>query len=320
LQTNINNIDMCIARLYRLAAMGSEGYRRKALTELTQIIDFDGALWGTGRLDSKSFHSVDVLGVDESYPQALAQYKNINPFYTALQKTPGTAVDMVDVLSDAAFYQSPVYHDFFSQYSVERIMGVLLPDAATGIITLVSLYRFDRDKPFDQNDRDKLTRMVFHLVNGASHACFLHLEQQSDPNKNIALAICDQHGLFFEAQPYFMQLLKNNFPQNSVGRLPFQLNNETAKSLPPGLQINTKTLGDLVCISLWETSPLDLLSAKEMAVVESVTRGLSFKQAARELGVAPSTVSNHLYKVYRKLNISSRSELANIAAPSNNLN
>lgn len=311
----INSIDTCIARLYRLAAQGTEGYRRRALTELTRIIDFDGALWGTGRLDSENFHSVDVLGVDESYPDALAQYKTINPFYGALQKAPGAAVGMEDALSDSAFYESPIYTNFFSQYGVERIIGVLLPDASSGIITLVSLYRFDRQRPFTQSERDLLQRMVYHLVNAASQACFLHLEQKSDHSKNIALAICDRHGLFFEVQPYFLRLLKDYFPQHSLGRLPFELNNSTESSLPTGLQIKTEPLGDVIFISLWETSPLDLLSQKELAVVETITRGLSFKQAARELGVAPSTVSNHLYKIYRKLNISSRSELADMVNP-----
>ncbi|MEH6348150.1 MAG: LuxR C-terminal-related transcriptional regulator, partial [Bermanella sp.] len=64
-----------------------------------------------------------------------------------------------------------------------------------------------------------------------------------------------------------------------------------------------------------ETSPLDLLSAREQEVMQAITRGLSFKEAAREIGVAPSTVSNHLYKIYRKLNISSRSELALVVNP-----
>jgi transcriptional regulator, LuxR family len=50
-------------------------------------------------------------------------------------------------------------------------------------------------------------------------------------------------------------------------------------------------------------------------VVATVVRGLSFKQAARLLGVAPSTVANHLYRVYRKLGINSRTELAQMAVP-----
>ena len=35
----------------------------------------------------------------------------------------------------------------------------------------------------------------------------------------------------------------------------------------------------------------------------AIAHGLSFKQAARRIGIAPSTVANHLYRVYRKLGV-----------------
>ncbi len=315
----MTQIDTCITRLYHCAAMGTEGYRRRALAELAQIIDFDGALWGTGRLDSDGFHSVDVLGVDENYPKALAQSKAINPFYTALKADSGSVVELSEVLDDETFYQSDVYKTFFSQYGVERVMGVVLPDESSGIVSLVSLYRFDRDKPFSQEDKQVLQRMNYHLISAASHAYFLHLNQQKDLGNKAALAICDQHGLFFEVQPGFMDMLNQYYPQASQGRLPFSLMDDQNSLLDGQLRFDKKNLGDLICVSVWETSPLDLLSAREQEVVQAITRGLSFKQAAREIGVAPSTVSNHLYRVYRKLNISSRSELAQLVNPATNV-
>lgn len=311
----MNEIDACISRLYHSAGKGIEGYRRRALTELAQIIDFDGALWGTGRLDSEGFHSVDVLGVDEGYPRALAHNKAINPFYDALKAQPGAVVELSAVVDDETFYESDVYREFFSQFGVERVMGVVLPDESTGIVSLVSLYRFDRNKPFGQKDQQILQRVVHHLVSSASHAYFLHLHQKNESSSRAALAICDKHGLFFEAQARFMDLLKQYFPQGSLGRLPFSLKNEGTGLAEGKLHFEKESLGDLICVSLWENSPLDLLSPREKEVVQAITRGLSFKEAAREIGVAPSTVSNHLYKIYRKLNISSRTELAKWVNP-----
>ena len=65
-------------------------------------------------------------------------------------------------------------------------------------------------------------------------------------------------------------------------------------------------------IRLWPSGPLDELTAREREVVDAVSRGLTFKEAARRLGVAPSTVSNHLYRVYQKLGVHSRSALAKL--------
>lgn len=305
-------IDRCIARLYQLAAKDTKDYRRLALAQLAQVINFDGALWGTGHLDSKDFHSVEVLGVDTNYPSALAKNKDINPFYSALKASPGQAIDLSAILTDDIFHTSPVYRDLFSVYGIERIIGVLLPDASTGIMSIISLYRFDHENSFSSDDKNTLQRMVYHLASAASHAYFLHLKQKRNANPNAALAICDRHGLFFEVQPKFIELLQQYYPHNPLGRLPFSLNDKENSLAQGSIQIEKEALGDLVCISIWETSPLDLLSPRELEVVQVISRGLSFKEAAREMGVAPSTVSNHIYKVYRKLNISRRFELAQV--------
>lgn len=54
------------------------------------------------------------------------------------------------------------------------------------------------------------------------------------------------------------------------------------------------------------TVQLDTLTEKERSVVGAVCRGLSNKQVASELCMSPSTVKNHLYSVFKKLNITNR--------------
>ncbi|WP_298773784.1 LuxR C-terminal-related transcriptional regulator [uncultured Shewanella sp.] len=306
----MSTIDFCIADLYRLAAKGGGDYRRRALAQLTQIIDFDGALWGCGRLDSVEFHSVDVLGVDDTYPQGLAQTRGNNPFFDALKNQLAVSIDMGSVLDDEHFYASSMYRNFFSRYGVERIIGVLIPDLSTGIVNLISLYRFEKNNPFNAVDRQHLDRLGFHLVSGASHYYFLHLSQRTKRHGQEALAICDKYGLFLEAEPRFIALLKQYYPEEALTHLPFEIHKHI--ELEQGLQMTSEVFGDLYCVALWETRPIDLLSPREQEVVNWVTKGLSFKEAAKKMGVAPSTVSNHLYKIYRKLNIASRTELAQI--------
>lgn len=308
----MNSIDAAIAQIYRTASQGTQGYRRRALAELAQILDFDGALWGTGRHDSDHFHSVDILGVQPGYPAALENSRENNPILKAFLSAPGRVIDMMDVMPDDQLYQSDLYLKFFKRFGVERIMGIIVPDESSGIITLISLYRFDRHNPFTSTDRQLLSRMAFHLISGASHAYFLHLTLQNSENKNSAMAICDQHGLFFEVQPKFMALLDTHFPQRTYGRLPFELDGTESTLAEGKLCIESEALGDLICVSIRESSPIDILSAREQQVVSCITQGLSFKEAARKMGVAPSTVSNHLYKIYRKLHISSRTELAEL--------
>jgi DNA-binding CsgD family transcriptional regulator len=53
----------------------------------------------------------------------------------------------------------------------------------------------------------------------------------------------------------------------------------------------------------------DQLTPQELQIVRLVSEGLSNRQAAAQLFLSPRTVEYHLYKVYPKLNISSRTEL-----------
>jgi DNA-binding NarL/FixJ family response regulator len=52
-------------------------------------------------------------------------------------------------------------------------------------------------------------------------------------------------------------------------------------------------------------SPVDALSGREIEVLDALRRGLSYKETARELGIALDTVRNHVRKIYEKLGVNS---------------
>lgn len=54
--------------------------------------------------------------------------------------------------------------------------------------------------------------------------------------------------------------------------------------------------------------PTVLLSAREQEVMDSLARGLADKEIAAALGISVATVKNHLYHVYEKLAVRSRTE------------
>lgn len=55
---------------------------------------------------------------------------------------------------------------------------------------------------------------------------------------------------------------------------------------------------------------LDLLTAKERAIVEMVSAGLTNRQIAAQVYLSPHTVNYHLRRIFRKLDVASRVELA----------
>lgn len=55
------------------------------------------------------------------------------------------------------------------------------------------------------------------------------------------------------------------------------------------------------------------LTPREAEVLTMLAKGLTTKQSARQLGVAPYTVNDHIKAVYKKLGVDSRGEAGAMA-------
>lgn len=307
--------DHWIGTLYRAGAkVRPEHFRRQALEGLRQWIPFDGALWGNGTLETLSFHTFDSINLPDGFADALEQTRHLNPILPRILQQLGRPVTMESVFPDAQFFDSELYRCTFAPFGIHRILSTGLTDERGGLYTLLSLYRRDADRPFTADEVALHERAVFHLVNAASHLVFTFLNRrQNDVPDSSAACVCDGLGLYHEVQAKFLDMAERHFPEAPRGRLPFALDALSGEDCTlNGLSVRVQRLGDLFVVRIWPCGPMDELTVREREVVESISRGLTFKETARRLGVAPSTVSNHLYRVYQKLGVHSRSALARL--------
>jgi len=312
-------LNQFIAKLY-LATSKIElaEYRDWALSQLHNLIDFDGAIWSNGHQQTVRFHNHTLVNVPESLTRSLLENLSINPLVDKLFDNLGSPIDMRELMADEDFYRSEIYLKCFKPHSIERILSSIHLDERTGLFTLLTLYRFDRSKPFSEQDKQMQRQALFHLLTAAKHALFLQLEHTDDvqakAHKNSHKAICDSQGYIHQVQTSFIDLLERYYinkgePKNSLLKLPFTLDVSKQAYEVDGLQVELKPFNDLVIVEIWPQGPLDSLSMREREIVQTLAKGLTFKEAARELDLSPSTVSNHLYRIYQKLNIGSKSEL-----------
>ena len=311
-------VDRYIARLYRSGlAVPPERYRAWALETLARVIPHDGALWGSGSAALGRFYTRTVVSLPEEFPSQLEATHQINPLLPRIMANLERPVDMASVLSDEAFHQTEVYRRVFQPLGIERILSTGHLERRSGLYSLVTLYRRNPDEQFTDQEKEWQRRITFHLFNAASHVFFVHELHRSDRPPGSGAAVVDSAGQFHEAQPRFLDLLETHYPDPQRPQaLPFALPEVGSSGLIGGLGVKCEALGDLYLIHIWTAGPLDRLTVREREVVNAVAQGLSFKQAAKKIGVAPSTVANHLYRVYRKLGVCSRTELATLVHPS----
>jgi DNA-binding CsgD family transcriptional regulator len=263
------------------------------------------------------FHTVTVRGLPAEFPQRLQATVPINPLPARILSQLGRPVDMEDVLPDATFRESEIYRRVFAPFGIERILATGHRDDRSGLYSLVTLYRRAADARFTEVEKARQQHVTFHLFNAASHSFFLHLLRRTERVVGAGAAVIDAQGSFHEAQPRFFDLLEEHYPEHKVREsvLPFALPAAGDTVTRGKLCVRCEAMGDLFMVQVWKAGPLDRLTAREREIVMAVSQGLSFKQAARKIGVAPSTVANHLYRVYRKLGVSSRTELATVVHP-----
>ena len=310
-----NTHESLIGRLYRAGAHVRPGqFRLWALRELQSVLPFDGALWGTGTLETLSFHTITLLDLPPGLPPALEATRTRNPLLPAILRNPGTAITMDAQWPDDTFYESDLYFDVFAPHGIEHILSTGQVDARGGVYTLLTLYRKNRAERFTPNEQALQERLAYHLVNAASHLVFTHINRgQPDLPPGGAACVCDDQGIFHEIQDGFLDLLDAHFPDREPRQLPFKLppKHGTNKTVGP-LCVVSEPLGELTIVRAWPAGPLDALTLRERSIVNGVAHGLTFKEIARQVGLAPSTVSNHLYRVYDKLGVHSRSALAKL--------
>lgn len=314
---SIDPADRVISRLYRSAlSVAAEDFRTWALRQLQTVVPFDAALWGSGGVARWKFHTVTVTDLPPEFPQILESTTRINPIIPRILQNLDTPVDMASVVSDDEFFESEIYRRAFEPFGIRRILSTGHLDHRSGLYSLVTLYRKNREQCFTEAERAYQKRFTFHLFNAASHAFFLHLTKThaARPTGSGA-AVVDSTGAFHEATVRFLDMLDERFPTRSPHEMPIPIPEPDQTTSFQDLMVRCEPLGDLSLLTIWPAGPLDRLTLREREIVTCVAQGLSFKQVAKKIGVAPSTVANHLYRVYRKLGVYSRTELASLVHP-----
>ncbi len=303
-------LDDYVARLYRAwESVPLHHFMSWAVSEMRPLVKADGILWGTGNLNAARFHFKGMSGLDPGYPDQLAEWKAQNPMLPHLLRSLGSSVRLSQVVNDDEFYSSPIYQQMFKRFGIERIMSFAAAEPRSGLITLMSWYRFDRDHDFTAEEAALQERMHLHISNAALNVAHAFFAIQSGTQPRGASAICDRYGHFYEAESEFLSLLERQFANWQGQVLPFTVPPPKVVTHVGNLCARCEVLGELNFIQLWPETPLDSLSAKDRSICEKIAQGLSFKEIARRLNLAPSTVSNRFYSALDKLKVENRTQL-----------
>lgn len=272
--SSFGEINDCIRELHEAAMhLGSVEFRSWALAHIRRHVPFESAWWCLVFPNAgTSPHDVVVAGPAKRMPDA-------------------GAVDGAG-MPPTFWYREPV--------SAQQLQVVLA---------------FQRDAaaaPFDANEREVLGWLASQACTAwrsGEQRCLLR--QVSRPQQAAALA--DQHGCVHTVQGNFYTAIRASWPDWSGGALPAPLRT----AFRPGAVLTmrghrwTVTACDgLLLIAARPLGAVAVLTAREKAVAAAVLDAGSQRLAAARLRISAHTVRNTLARVYTKLGVRGRVELA----------
>lgn len=295
--------------IQRLAQSQSiEHFHNRMIERLAELIAFDKAWWGLAAL-------IDGLPVERSPklfklpPQYLPDWQSIwreDVTIDSVHSHPGRAV-VIDMSTTAGLAW------LGAKYQIKQLMCIIVTDPITRLSEHLALYRSPGIPSFSPQEALVLETLMPHLSAAVAanriRTLIATRESLSNP-QNLALAVCDGHGTLHCAEPGFIALLLQCWPQWSGPALPMKV--EPGEHTIDRLHLSISRTGDLLLIAGRQQSLLETLSPREHAVAQGFGEGKTYKEVARDLGLAPNTVRHHIRSIYSKLGVKDKTRIAQL--------
>lgn len=315
-----------ILELYRAARETPvDEFQELALALVKVQTPFRTAVWGTGEMTEAGLviHSVHL---HNEPPEMLTDWTSINHHDTvigAVVANPGRAL----ILHTPSWYNTPdlgFMLDYTRRYGHLNSMVITTVDRNHPHGQWLSLYRPGKHDHFGQADQHILEQIMPHLVEALAinHVLGLGYSPCSGVAGTRALARMD--GTLYHCGKRFAELLRESWPEWKSARLPAEL----VMALHPGKEImlaghaiavSASAIGNMLLLNIRRVSPLCRLSRRELEVARLYGQGKSHKEIGLLLDISPATVRNFLGRVYTKLDIGDKAELARLLVESTNL-
>lgn len=138
-------------------------------------------------------------------------------------------------------------------------------------------------------------------------------EAKSGALEPVGFAIVDRAGVIESADRVFEDYLRRCHDDWDGRTLPFEMSlaDDQLKHAQScrGLFFRIDKTADRFHVRVRNDRRLPSVSARELQVARKLAGGLTFKEIAHDLGLAPSTVSTHAYNLYDKLGFRRRAQL-----------
>lgn len=316
-EVNVDGFSDLLLALYRSAReVPLDEFQEQALLLLKALLPFDVARWGTGVRDAQGvvFHAPYLYNDSPESLQDYAPVRDQDNVAFFCMAHPGQTVNCY--LPEQSRHSKQL-EAYARRYGHEQGLVTGFHDPSTGALASVSLYRASVQRPFSETQRQLMQAVFPHLQEALKINQTLQAERLRDveDRERWAVAVADMGGLLCFSEPGFLTAMETEWPDTSLHAIPqllFRRLLETPHRTFVGRKIVVAPFltKRLIFLKARVREELDNLTAREREIAELVAAGLTHKEVAKTLNIAPSTVNNHLQAIHARIGARNNAELA----------
>jgi DNA-binding CsgD family transcriptional regulator len=292
----------------------ADEFKDWALSEVKTFIPFDYCAWGTGRWINEMpvVHHIHLHNLPGSF---IESWLRIQHEYKLTRDVAAHSNRTFNVDMAREYQNTDTYNVYCKEYRIEHILGTGCINPDTGLLSMMVFHRSDINQPFTEAER-ALKEIIFqHLLEAARMNWLMNLPNGFSGYSHSSintLAACDNTGLLHVAMPAFVDICRKEWPS---WKGPF-VHEDVLKSLRDqsyiGLSIAIRMfkMNELTLLRARTKVPADKLSSRELEIAQHISEGDDYKTIALNLDISPATVKTHTSKIYLKLGINDKAQLA----------
>lgn len=287
------------------------------LDDVRPLLAFDSSMWGTATMTEEGIdiHSLHLHNTTPAMIEAYEKVKHLD--VAALQMTQQPSATMgFNTSIDFAGPQLQPYREFLHEFRHENFLITTEMNPITRFVQWVSLYRNDPRQVCTPTDTELLACIAPHLMQALAINRLVHLDRLTGDvaREKWAVAIADNRGILYHADPRFRELVRGEWRSDDEERLPPSL-------LARLVADEDQTVGDrvvvrrsldrgLLFLRARQREDVDTLSQREFLVASLLVSGLTQKQVAARLDRSPETIRSQSKAIFEKLGINNVAVLA----------
>ncbi len=188
-----------------------------------------------------------------------------------------------------------------------------IPHTQRSVVSVFTISRNNAKGALATDDAKRLAILAPHLLTAWQTCLRLSLQAYAAKTFPAAAAIANAAGYLEVADSTFYPMLRTAWPDWTGSRLPealLALSPNHAAAPLANIGWTVQVAGDLRILIGTPLGPMARLSARERMVTRAVLDGATRTEVAALLGISTNTARNTLARVYKKLGVRNRVELA----------